>query len=79
MISVLPWPVNIFLKSLLSLFSDGEVGQPREVDELIFGGQLKDGFFIEAGSADGERHSDTLYFEINHGWSGLFGNFLFEI
>ena len=29
------------------------------------------GFFIEAGAADGEYLSNTLYFEIKYGWTGL--------
>ena len=29
------------------------------------------GFFIEAGAADGEYISNTLYFEVVHEWSGL--------
>ena len=31
----------------------------------------KQGFFIEAGAAGGELFSNTLYFEINHNWTGL--------
>ena len=49
----------------------GEVGQPREVDERFFKGQLKNGFFIEAGAHDFETNSDTLYYELEHGWTGL--------
>jgi len=49
----------------------GEVGQPVEVDELVYGGKLKNGFFIEAGAHDSETNSDSLYFELNHNWSGL--------
>ena len=29
------------------------------------------GFYIEAGAADGEYISNTLYFEVIHGWQGL--------
>merc|ERR1719347_1352512 len=50
---------------------NGEIGQPLEVDNLIYGGKLKNGFFIEAGSYDSEFHSDSLYFELNHDWTGL--------
>ena len=42
----------------------------------MFGGELKNGFFIEAGSSDSEKFSDTLYFEINHGWTGLLGTLI---
>ena len=70
--------------------TNGEVGQPLEVDQMIyqerlrdslaviivmdflsFQGNMKNGFFIEAGSHDSETNSDTLHFEINHGWRGL--------
>ena len=37
----------------------------------MFGGKLKNGFFIEAGSQDGEIGSNTIYFETSHNWSGL--------
>jgi len=50
---------------------DGEVGQPLDVDRIVFGGELKNGFFLEAGAFDGEFNSDSLYFEMNHGWTGL--------
>jgi len=55
----------------LDKYKNGEVGQPLEVDRLVFGGELKNGFFLEAGSWDCEKQSDTLYYEINHGWTGL--------
>ena len=38
-------------------------------------GELKNGFFLEAGSFNAELNSDSLYFEINHGWTGLLGFF----
>ena len=41
-------------------------------------GELKGGFFIEAGSHDAEKNSDSLHFEIRHGWTGLLGNKLFN-
>ena len=37
----------------------------------MYGGKLKNGFFIEAGSYDSEQHSDSLYWELKHGWTGL--------
>ena len=49
----------------------GEVGQPLEVDRIVFGGELKNGFFLEAGAWDFEEHSNTLHFELEHGWTGL--------
>jgi len=50
---------------------NGEDSQPLMVDNLVFNGEKKGGFFIEAGSQDGERLSNSLYFEILHGWTGL--------
>ncbi|XP_023345482.1 uncharacterized protein LOC111714576 [Eurytemora carolleeae] len=44
---------------------------PLEVDQIVFQGKLKDGFFIEAGAHNFEYFSDSLYFELNHGWKGL--------
>ena len=49
----------------------GEIGQPSEVDKIVYGGKLKNGFFLEAGAHDFETNSDSLYFELNHGWTGL--------
>ena len=49
----------------------GESGLPLDIDRLIFGGKLKNGFFIEAGSQDAEANSNTIHFEMNHGWTGL--------
>jgi len=49
----------------------GYVDHPGDVDRIVYGGQLKNGFFIEAGSVDAETLSDTLYFEIKHNWTGI--------
>lgn len=48
----------------------GQHGQPLVIDEM-FDHKLKEGFFIEAGAFDGELLSNSLRFEILHGWSGL--------
>jgi len=45
--------------------------QAMEVDHLVFKGKLKDGFFIEAGGHNFESQSTSLYFELNHNWTGL--------
>lgn len=34
-------------------------------------GTLGKGFFVESGAYDGETYSNTLYYEMKHGWSGL--------
>lgn len=52
----------------------GQYGQPLQV-ETILGlketSKDKKGFFIEAGAADGEGISNTLFFEAKYGWTGL--------
>jgi len=50
---------------------NGYSGHPGDVDRIVYGGQLKNGFFVEAGSVDSETNSDTLYFEMKHNWTGL--------
>lgn len=62
---------SVPLDQLDSTSLEGEVGQPKEVDDLIYGGKLKNGFFIEAGAFDFETNSDSLYFELTHNWTGL--------
>ncbi|XP_023327101.1 uncharacterized protein LOC111700431 isoform X2 [Eurytemora carolleeae] len=47
------------------------VSTPNEVDDLVFDGKKKGGFFIEAGANNFESDSDSLHFELNHGWTGL--------
>ena len=52
----------------------GGQGQPYEVEKILgLNGTQKDkkGFFIEAGAADGETISNTLYFETKYDWTGL--------
>ena len=49
----------------------GQFGQPVYLDMVIFKGQVKNGFFIEAGADDFETDSNTLLFEIEHQWTGL--------
>ena len=49
----------------------GQYGQPVYIDQVIFKGQVENGFFIEAGAHDFETNSDTLYYELEHGWTGL--------
>jgi FkbM family methyltransferase len=45
-----------------------QVGQDELLDKVL--GWNKDGFFIEAGAADGETNSNTLFYE-KKGWNGL--------
>ena len=69
--STLPYNFSVPLEELAITSLEGEVGQPKEVDALVFGGKLKGGFFLEAGSHDSETNSDSLYWEMTHGWTGL--------
>jgi len=54
-----------------SVLTSGQFGQPVYIDMVIFKGQVKNGFYIEAGADDFETDSNTLLFEIDHGWQGL--------
>jgi len=69
--SNLPYNFSIPQTDLPLSSLEGEHGQPRVVDDLVYGGKLKNGFFIEAGSYDSQENSDSLYWELKHGWTGL--------
>ena len=49
----------------------GQYGQPWYLDSVIFKEKVKNGFFIEAGADDFEFDSNSLHFELEHGWTGL--------
>ena len=51
--------------------TSGQYGQPWYLDAVIFKDNVKDGFFIEAGADDFELDSNSLHFELEHGWTGL--------
>ena len=55
----------------ITLHYGGQFGQPLYIDQEIFQGQLENGFFIEAGADDFERDSNSLFFELERGWTGL--------
>ena len=38
---------------------------------MILPQSLQGGFFLEAGSHESEMFSDSLYWELNHNWTGL--------
>ncbi|XP_013402279.1 uncharacterized protein LOC106167928 [Lingula anatina] len=46
-----------------------QVGQSKAIDKLLK--QRKNGFFVEAGAADGERLSNSLFFERFRNWTGV--------
>lgn len=48
----------------------GQFGQPLVIDSM-FNNTFKGGFFIEAGAFDGESLSNSIRFEVLHGWRGL--------
>ncbi|KAK2148652.1 hypothetical protein LSH36_488g06091 [Paralvinella palmiformis] len=43
--------------------------QPTIVNELL--SNKTEGFYLECGAADGEYHSNSLFFELYHHWNGL--------
>ena len=47
----------------------GQFNQAKDIKRLL--DVKKPGFFIEAGAADGENLSNTLFLEIKHKWTGL--------
>ena len=47
----------------------GQFGQPEVADQLL--GGLENGFFIEAGAAEGVKLSNSLFFEMKRNWRGL--------
>ena len=51
--------------------SDRFVLQDQFLDEFIFKEEVKDGFFVEAGADDFLSNTNTLLFELLHGWTGL--------
>ncbi|XP_023932893.1 uncharacterized protein LOC106167926 [Lingula anatina] len=46
-----------------------QVGQSQAIDKLLK--QRKNGFFVEAGAADGELISNSLFFERFRNWTGV--------
>merc|ERR1712130_388901 len=69
--SNLPYNFTLPFEELPATSLLGEVGQPKEVDDIVYGGKLKGGFFLEAGAHEFETNSDSLYWEVEHGWTGL--------
>lgn len=46
-----------------------QVGQDAAIDDILK--QKRNGFFIEVGAYDGVSLSNSLFFELNRGWTGL--------
>ena len=51
-------------------FFQGQFKQARIVD-LFYNQSKTNGFFFEAGAYDGVAVSNSLFFELNRGWTGL--------
>ena len=51
--------------------TSGQYGQAAYLDTVIFKEKLEAGFFIEAGAGDFQLDSNSLHFELEHGWTGL--------
>jgi len=59
-------------KSVVSADSwqlDGQFNQAKNISGLLQ--NMKNGFFIECGAANGETFSNSLLFEMKHQWRGL--------
>ena len=48
-----------------------QYGQDYFLDKFVFKGKLKNGFFVEAGADDFVDGSNTLWFEMEHNWTGV--------
>ena len=76
---LVPPPKSGFLRELQRVEGEGGtrggshrgVLQDQFLDEFIFKGRVKSGFFVEAGADDFLLNSNSLWFELNHGWTGL--------
>ena len=57
------------MKSAYSKHLNGQFNQSQNISGLLM--DIKKGFFIECGAADGEKFSNSLLFEMRHQWTGL--------
>ena len=57
------------MKSAYSKHLNGQFNQAQNISGLLM--DMKKGFFIECGAADGEKFSNSLLFEMRHQWTGL--------
>ena len=55
----------------MDLLSHSQYDQDIFLDEFVFKGNVKEGFFIEAGADDFVLNSNTLMFELKHKWTGV--------
>jgi len=57
------------VKSAYSTHLNGQFNQAQNISGLLK--NMKNGFFLECGAADGESFSNSLLFEMRHQWTGL--------
>ena len=62
---------NFSKKSIHSININGQAKQPILINKYLLKNRIKNGFFIEAGAYDGEKYSNTLFFELKQSWTGL--------
>ena len=62
---------NVSMIASLEPESYSQFGQDLFLDKFVFKGQVKEGFFIEAGADDFVHHSNTLWFEMKYQWTGV--------
>ena len=60
-----------FTKKTIFININGQAQQPILINENLLKNRIKNGFFIEAGAYDGEKYSNTLFFELKQSWTGL--------
>ena len=57
--------------NITGLIGFGQHSQAKFLDMVVFQENVLDGFFIEAGADDFVTDSNTLFFEVARGWTGL--------
>jgi len=68
---LLPPPPKKFAMPKNMLDLNGQIGQPKFVNNKIFKNKVKKGFYVEAGAYDGQKFSNSLFYEVEKGWDGL--------
>ena len=59
-------PINFTIKGKTDF---SQIGQSKYIDGLLL--SKKNGFFVESGGYDGEGHSNSVFFELERGWTGI--------
>ena len=68
-----PYKEGLNLQNDENIVFEGQYGQVPYIGKVLGldKDQSKPGFFIEAGASDGKTISNSLYFEMQYGWTGL--------